>query len=76
MATTIKELHPARRRYPWSKWANGKAWRAVKGEDFACTISGFESSLYNHARRKKIGVRVIRKGNAVEFKFSRPKAAK
>lgn len=71
MATTIERFKFARKAHPWNRWTNGKAWRAIKGEDFTCSVTGFVSSIYTHARRSKLAVKVARKGDTVEFQFKR-----
>lgn len=71
MATVIKEVRSQRRSYPWNLWGNGKAWRAVKGEDFNVTPASFAAALYSHASRNSRKVHVSIVGDSVEFQFSK-----
>lgn len=71
MATVLKKLVPARGKYPWKLWTNGRAYQAVEGKDFNCSRDGFRSALYSIARRRKLSVTVALKGKAVEFQFSK-----
>lgn len=80
MAVRLPDYTPSRRIYPWDKWADGSAWRAVMGEDFHCTIKGFRSALRafadrNHQKvtanarwRERNGEQI----RVVEFRFSKP----
>jgi hypothetical protein len=71
MASTIKSVGNA---YPWDEWTDGKARRAKKGRDFSCSAEGFASTLYTHASRKSMGVRVsVPDPKTVEFQFLRRK---
>lgn len=77
MAEIIQGIVSRRDLYPWDKWANGKAWRAVHGTDFHTSVSGFCSSVYSHARRNGMAVHVSRDESGdrpvVEFRFEKPK---
>ncbi len=70
MATTIRRT-PGRKPYPWESWTDGKARRAMKGDDFKCSPIGFSRTLYSYADRHGFSVRVSIGGKAVEFQFSK-----
>lgn len=70
MSKVISKLVSARDRYDWKRWENGKPYRAVKGEDFDCTVKGFRAVLYGRAKRRGLTVRVAIRGSQVDFQFS------
>lgn len=71
MASTIKRVGK-RKPYPWDQWTDGKARRAVKGADFRCSSPGFAATLYSHANRHELNVKVsVPDKKTVEFQFSK-----
>jgi hypothetical protein len=49
---------------------DGRAYRAVQGVDFHCSINGFRSTLYTHGSRAGRVPKVAIKGaGVVEFQF-------
>lgn len=72
MATVISKLVSARDKYNWTKWTDGKVYRARKGRDFTCTRDGFRSAVYRIAQRRKLDVSIVLRGDTVEFQFSKP----
>ena len=73
MAEVIEGIRPARQRYDWARWTNGKFWRAHRGRDFKCSSDGFVASLYARARRDGLKVEVANHGESVEFRFVGPR---
>lgn len=70
MARILKAV-TRKSRYPWSKWADGRARAVELGKDFFCTVSGFRASLYAYARYHALDVVVAQHGDRVEFQFSK-----
>lgn len=76
MATRVKEFESRRDKYDWLRWTDGSAWRVKRGVDFDSTTEGFQSSLYQRARRHGFTVRVSIDGDVVKFQFTKLKKSK
>lgn len=78
MAVMEAEFRPARRRYPWPKWTNGRPWKAKYGVDFDVPPVSFKGAVYNWAERHGLIVTVSHpKGTDwVRFQFLPRKAKK
>lgn len=72
MTEVIDSVTPTRKPFPWSKWADGKPRRAVRGRDFESETDRFRNTVYQAARRMGLKAKVAVKGNAVEFQFVKP----
>jgi hypothetical protein len=68
MASVIDRVS-TRPRYPWKKWADGKARRAKQGRDFSGDPRVFRNTLYVHATRNELSVTVHIEERTVEFQF-------
>lgn len=78
MAEIIEDgaLRP-RRRYPWDEWADGRARRIRRGEDFDTSAASMRVRLYQEARRRGLKVTaglsgVVGAEDVVSFRFYRP----
>ena len=69
MAQILKRLVSKRNKYDWNLWADGRAYRAIKGKDFKCSVAGFRSALYQIARRRQMKVQVTADDKTVAFQF-------
>lgn len=75
----IKAVEPARKLYPWKKWADGKPHevRRGKGKDqFACSPKDFRDALHVYASRERkagnpLRVKTAIHGNSVQFQFTK-----
>lgn len=82
MARVIDELPDrgkgpgATAKYPWSDWADGQAWLALRGEDYTVREGAFRSALASHARNHGMSVttRLVHEDGeivGIAFQFSR-----
>jgi hypothetical protein len=62
------------RKYPWDKWANGKTWVTVKGEDFTCSTHQFQVTVHAHARYHGMIATTITNGDSVTFRITAKEA--
>jgi hypothetical protein len=73
VAQQIESEKPRRRMfYPWEEWTNGSTWSATRGDDFTCTVLGFQNAL--HQRARAYGMKVTTgspRPDVVEFRFTR-----
>lgn len=81
MAEKIETLSRNRKgpqpKYPWNEWANGSAWRIVRGEDYEVLTPSMARAIYSHAERYGLDVEVklLLTADALEFRFSTKAAA-
>lgn len=64
-------------KYPWSEWADGSAWRIVRGEDYDVPTASMARAIYSHAERfgRTVRVQTLRDHDGVEFQFSNGQTA-
>lgn len=55
--------------YPWEQWADGAAWRIVRGDDFKVSVESMRSALWSHAQRNSLRVATRVDGDAITFQF-------
>lgn len=56
--------------YPLDQWTDGSQWKAVKGRDFACSVTSFRSYLRSVASSRCLTVHTqIRGKKTVVFQF-------
>lgn len=59
-------------RYPWREWTDGRARRAIRGEDFHCETNNFRNILYTQARRMGMKAAIRIDNEVVDFQFYTP----
>lgn len=46
-------------KYPWSTWLDGRIWRLVRGEDYACASRSMVATSWCAARRFGLDLKTV-----------------
>lgn len=55
--------------YPWAKWADGSAWRIVRGTDFEIPAPNMAAVIRAYGHRNGLRASAKVEGDSIDFQF-------